>query len=127
MVFLKIWPKYCKDFCSVAQYRAKILTIYSSYFGRNHDFINPFWNLLTFSRSSPFLRGKFEKCLRNQDKERKTSCYLSSSISSKVVLSCCCNNNSYGRSFTVTFFFILSIFGGFEKCIFSRYDTMKPK
>ena len=29
--------------------RAEILTIFGSYFGRNHDFINSFWNLLTFS------------------------------------------------------------------------------
>ena len=35
---------------SVVQYRAEILTIFRSYFGRNDDFINSFWNLLTFSR-----------------------------------------------------------------------------
>ena len=28
--------------CSVAQYRAEILKIFSSYFGRNDDFINSF-------------------------------------------------------------------------------------
>ena len=42
----------CKDFCPVvcmAQYRAVILTVFSWYFGRNDDFINSFWNLLTFS------------------------------------------------------------------------------
>jgi hypothetical protein len=32
----------------VAQYRAEILTIFCSYFRRNVDFINSFWNLLTF-------------------------------------------------------------------------------
>ena len=31
--------------CSV---RAEILTIFCSYFGRNDDFINSFWSLLTF-------------------------------------------------------------------------------
>ena len=31
----------------MAQYKAEILTIFGSYFGRNDDFINPFWNLLT--------------------------------------------------------------------------------
>ena len=30
-------------------YRAEILTIFGSYFGRNDDFINSFINLLTFS------------------------------------------------------------------------------
>ena len=34
--------------CCVAQYRAEIITIFSSYFGRNDNFINSFWNLLTF-------------------------------------------------------------------------------
>ena len=33
----------------LAQYRSGILTIFGSYFGRNYDFINSFWNLLTFS------------------------------------------------------------------------------
>ena len=28
--------------CSVAQYRAEILTIFGSYFGRNDDFLNSF-------------------------------------------------------------------------------------
>ena len=32
----------------VPHYRAEILTIFGSYFGRNDDFINSFWNLLTF-------------------------------------------------------------------------------
>ena len=35
-----------------AQYRAEILTILGSYFGRNDDFMNSFWNLLTFSIST---------------------------------------------------------------------------
>ena len=30
--------------CSEAHYRAEILTIFRSYFGRNDDFINSFWN-----------------------------------------------------------------------------------
>ena len=34
--------------CSEAHYRAEILTIFCSYFGRNNDFINSFCNLLTF-------------------------------------------------------------------------------
>ena len=29
-------------------HRTEILTIFGSYFGRNHDFINSFWNCLTF-------------------------------------------------------------------------------
>ena len=33
--------------CSVAHYWAEILTIFRSYFGRNDDFKNSFWNLLT--------------------------------------------------------------------------------
>ena len=32
-----------------SHYRAEILTIFGSHFGRNDDFINSFWNLLTFS------------------------------------------------------------------------------
>ena len=32
-------------------YRAEILTIFGSYFGRNDDFINSFWNLLTFRKN----------------------------------------------------------------------------
>ena len=35
--------------CSVAQYKAKILTIFGSYFGRNDDLFHSFWNSLTFS------------------------------------------------------------------------------
>ena len=35
--------------CTVPQYRAEILTMFGSYFGWNDDFINSFWNLLTFS------------------------------------------------------------------------------
>ena len=47
--FPKIWTKNCKDFCPVVwQYRAKILAIFGSYFGKNDDFINSFWNLLTY-------------------------------------------------------------------------------
>ena len=34
---------------SEAHYRAEIPTIFCSYFGRNDDSINLFWNLLTFS------------------------------------------------------------------------------
>ena len=50
-------PKYEPKFvrilpCSVTQYRAEILTIFCSYFGRNDDFKNSFWNLVTFSVSS---------------------------------------------------------------------------
>ena len=35
----------------MAQYRAEILAIFASYFGISNDFINSFWNLLTFSES----------------------------------------------------------------------------
>ena len=38
----------CQDFCPV-YCRAEILTIFCSYFGRNDDFINSFWNLLIFT------------------------------------------------------------------------------
>ena len=34
---------------TVPHYRAEILTIFGSYFGRNDDFIISFWKLLTFS------------------------------------------------------------------------------
>ena len=34
---------------SAVVYRADILTIFRSYFGRNDDFINSFWSLLTFT------------------------------------------------------------------------------
>ena len=34
---------------TVPHYRAEILTIFGLYFGRNEDFINSFWNLLTFN------------------------------------------------------------------------------
>ena len=37
--------------CSVAQYRAEILTIFGTYFGRNDDFIDSFLNLLTFKKA----------------------------------------------------------------------------
>ena len=39
-------PKYEPN--TVPHYRAEILTIFGSYFGRNDDFINSYWNLLTF-------------------------------------------------------------------------------
>ena len=42
-----------KSSLSVAQYRAEILTIFRSYFGRNDDFIISFWNLLTFNIKGP--------------------------------------------------------------------------
>ena len=35
--------------CCGTVHRAEILTIFCSYFGRNDDCINSFWNLLTFS------------------------------------------------------------------------------
>ena len=45
--YSKIWTKYCMDFWPVVW---QILTIFDSSFGRNDDFINSFWNLLTFRR-----------------------------------------------------------------------------
>ena len=42
--------------CSVAHYWAEILTIFRSYFGRNDDFKNSFWNLMTFRKVWRFLR-----------------------------------------------------------------------
>ena len=41
-------PKY--EPSSVTWYEAEIFTMFGSYFGRNHEFTNQFWNLLTFSR-----------------------------------------------------------------------------
>ena len=49
-------PKYERNIvristlCSVPYYRAEILTIFCWYFGRNDDFINSFWDLLTFGK-----------------------------------------------------------------------------
>ena len=40
----KIRTKNCRDFCPVYVLRVEILTIFCSYFGRNDDFINSFWN-----------------------------------------------------------------------------------
>ena len=40
--------------CTVPHYRAEILTIFGSYFRRNDEFINSFWNLLTFSTLAIF-------------------------------------------------------------------------
>ena len=46
---------------------AEILTIFCSYFRRNDDFENSFWNLLTFSRGqlgpSPYARVNLRKSL----------------------------------------------------------------
>ena len=39
----------------MSHYRAEILTIFGSYFGRNDDFIKSFWNLLTFNGKSYIL------------------------------------------------------------------------
>ena len=36
--------------CTVPHYRAEIHTIFGSYCGRNDNFINSFWHLLTFSQ-----------------------------------------------------------------------------
>ena len=44
--------------CSEAHYRAEIRTIFRSYFGRNDDSMNSFWNLLTF-RIVRFIRQMF--------------------------------------------------------------------
>ena len=41
--------------------RAEILTIFCSYFGRNDDFINSFWNWLTFSKEDCILLTHFAK------------------------------------------------------------------
>ena len=49
IVSSKIWTKNCQDFCPT-HYRAEILAIFCSCFGRNDDIINSFWNLLTFKR-----------------------------------------------------------------------------
>ena len=48
IVSSKIWMKNFKDIYPEV-YRAEILTVFCSYFGRNDNFINSFWNLLTFS------------------------------------------------------------------------------
>ena len=49
---LSFLPKYEPKIVRIsawAQYRAEIFTMFGSYFGRNDNFINSFWNLLTFS------------------------------------------------------------------------------
>ena len=48
----KYEPKILRMPCIVAQYRTEILTTLGSYFGRNNDFLNSFWNLLTFKDAS---------------------------------------------------------------------------
>ena len=50
--------------CSVAQYRAEILTIFESYFGRNDDFKNLFGNLLTFIYFPHILHKLLEYAMR---------------------------------------------------------------
>ena len=47
-------------------HRAEILTISCSYFGRNDDFINSFWNCLTFSRSVPSVKVDLTLCSKCQ-------------------------------------------------------------
>ena len=42
----------------MAQYRAEILTIFRSCFGRNNDLMNSFWNLLTFRDHPNITYGK---------------------------------------------------------------------
>ena len=39
-------------YCATLHYREEFLTIFGSYFGRNDDVINPFWNLMTFNWSA---------------------------------------------------------------------------
>ena len=50
----------CKDFCpvTVPHYGAEILTIFGSYFGKNNNFINSFWKLLTFSNIQVLINNK---------------------------------------------------------------------
>ena len=55
------WTKYCILPCTVPHYRAEIFTIFGSYFGRNNDFINSFWNLLTFTVLYFTLLGKIAR------------------------------------------------------------------
>ena len=50
---LSFLPNINEKLCSMPYYRAEILTIFHS-FGRSDNFINSFWNLLTFK--SEFLR-----------------------------------------------------------------------
>ena len=42
-------------------HRAEILTIFCSYFGRNDDFINSFWNWLTFNNTVFYLHCCYQK------------------------------------------------------------------
>ena len=58
----KIWTKNCKD---VPHFRAEILTIFGSYFGKNDDFIYSFRNLLIFNHTEIrmiFFLSKERKC-----------------------------------------------------------------
>ena len=54
----KIQTKNCQDFCLTTQARVEILTIFCSYLERNDDFINSFWNCLTFRTTKINWRGK---------------------------------------------------------------------
>ena len=52
--------------CTVPHYSAEILTLFGSYFGRNDDFIDSFWNLLTFTG-----REVRQKWFSRKDKKKK--------------------------------------------------------
>ena len=63
---LSFLPKYEPNIVRIAalyvpHHRAEILTIFGSYFGRNDDFINSFWNLLTFNKCTKL--GKISEIL----------------------------------------------------------------
>ena len=51
-------------YCATLHYMAEILTIFGSFFGRNDDFINSFWNLLTFSRFEWRWKTRLKKAFR---------------------------------------------------------------
>ena len=53
--------------------RAEILTIFGWYFGRNDDFINSFWNLLTFRQQQRWstLQKKGNSCSKNNASEER--------------------------------------------------------
>ena len=52
------------------KYSAEILTIFGLYFGRNDDFINSFWNLLTFNRHTTSL-------FLTENQENDSFCFVS--------------------------------------------------
>ena len=90
--------------CTVPHYWTDILAIFGLYFGRNDDFINSFWNLLTFNNVKTMKipahgLGLVKFCfLHYQDpefflkKDSFTFVYVITDLDTKLV-----SNNAYSR------------------------------